>query len=432
MFETPEAEALLGLVTLLGDVDPAHTDTGIVDQLDALERVKSAAAAAQARITADLDEVRHAADSQSAHPSDASIGAEVGLARRESPHRGRSLLELARALARDLPATMAALARGDLSEHRAMLIAAQTRETTAETRRAVDADLAARPETLTGLGDRRLQWEVQRAVMRHDPDGAEQRREVAVRRRHVTGRRLPDGTGQITAVVSEHAYAAILQSLHTRARTDIARGEAEGRSHAQMVADLFTTRLTGQITAQAAPLKINLVVTAETLLGDGDEPAELPGHGPIPAGIARKLALAAPEHDTIIRRLFRFDDTDRLVAMESTQRGFTGLLREFIEIRDQVCRTPFCGSPIRHDDHITAARREGATIEANAQGLCEACNHLKEQPGWHHQTVSESDVEPHTVEVTTPTGHRHRTTAPPAPPGQRWVEKLPGHWVLVA
>ncbi len=430
MFEfDPEVRALWGLVAVLGDVEPAATDAGMVDQLDVLERIKAAASAAQARVTVDLDDTRRAARTP---PPDASVGAEVGLARRESPHRGRSLLELGRALVHDLPETMAALARGDLNEHRAMIIAGQTREVTAAVRRAVDADLASRPETLAELGDRRLQWEVLRSVMRHDPDGSEQRREIAVRRRHVSGRRLPDGMGQITAVVPEHSLAAILQSLHTRAHADVARGEADGRSHAQVVADLLIARLTGQVTAQAVPLKLNLVVAAETLFGDGDEPAELSGHGPIPAGVLRKLALASPEHDTVIRRLFRFDATDRLVAMESTRRGFTGLLREFIEIRDQICRTPFCNSPIRHGDHVDRVADDGDTAEVNAEGLCAACNLRKEQAGWRHQVLSTSDLDPHQVVVTTPSGHRHRSTAPPAPPGQRWVEQLPGHWVLVA
>lgn len=430
MFDSgSEVQALRGLVALLGDVEPAAADAGMVDQLDALERIKAAASAAQARVAVGLDDARRAARTP---PPDASVGAEVGLARRESPHRGRRLLELGRALVHDLPETMAALARGDLNEHRAMIIAGQTREITAAVRRAVDADLASRPETLAELGDRRLQWEVLRSVMRHDPEGSEQRRELAVRRRHVSGRRLPDGMGQITAVVPEHSFAAILQSLHSRAHADVARGQADGRSHAQVVADLLIARLTGQATAQAVPLKLNLVVAAEALFGDGDEPAELSGHGPIPAGVLRKLALASPEHDTVIRRLFRFDATDRLVAMESTRRGFTGLLREFIEIRDQICRTPFCNSPIRHGDHVHRVADDGATAEVNAAGLCAACNLRKEQAGWRHRVLSTSDLDPHQVEVTTPSGHRHRSTAPPAPPGQRWVQQLPGHWVLVA
>jgi hypothetical protein len=61
---------------------------------------------------------------------------------------------------------------------------------------------------------------------------------------------------------------------------------------------------------------------------------------------------------------------------------------------------------------------------ANGQGLCEACNYVKESPGWRHRVVSE-DFETHTVEVTTPTGHTYVSKAPPLPGppvDQSWME----------
>ena len=98
MFDSPDdLAALHGAIVC---VEPAADDRGLVDQLEALERIKSAAAATQARLTAALDQQRDGW-------ADASIGAEVGLARHESPHHGRRLLNLARALASDLPETFA-------------------------------------------------------------------------------------------------------------------------------------------------------------------------------------------------------------------------------------------------------------------------------------------------------------------------------------
>src|SRR3954465_10498331 len=48
----------------------------------------------------------------------AGVGAQVGLARRDSPFRGGRYLGLAQALLTELPATMAALRAGDVSEGR--------------------------------------------------------------------------------------------------------------------------------------------------------------------------------------------------------------------------------------------------------------------------------------------------------------------------
>jgi len=48
----------------------------------------------------------------------------------------------------------------------------------------------------------------------------------------------------------------------------------------------------------------------------------------------------------------------------------------------------------------------------NGQGLCEACNHAKQAPGWSH-TVT--DPEQHEITLRTPTGQRHTHRPPPTP-----------------
>lgn len=81
-------------------------------------------------------------------------------------------------------------------------------------------------------------------------------------------------------------------------------------------------------------------------------------------------------------------------------------------LRDQVCRTPYCGAPIRHADHVADAARGGATSLANGQGLCEACNHTKQAAGW--RSVARPDG---TIEITTPSGFRYESRPPSlAPP----------------
>ncbi|WP_344156530.1 HNH endonuclease signature motif containing protein, partial [Nocardioides koreensis] len=67
-----------------------------------------------------------------------------------------------------------------------------------------------------------------------------------------------------------------------------------------------------------------------------------------------------------------------------------------------------------HTDHARPRADGGDTSAHNGQGLCESCNYLKENPGWQHHPAS-GPMEPHAVDITTPTGHRHRSTAPPPP-----------------
>jgi hypothetical protein len=99
--------------------------------------------------------------------------------------------------------------------------------------------------------------------------------------------------------------------------------------------------------------------------------------------------------------------------MDSRRRCFTPTQRRFIQIRDQTCRTPWCDAPIRHTDHITPANHHGPTQVNNGQGYCQACNHTKQAPGWHTHVAPGPG--PHTVQITTPTGHRYQSRAPDPP-----------------
>lgn len=157
-------------------------------------------------------------------------------------------------------------------------------------------------------------------------------------------------------------------------------------------------------------------MTDRTLFNGDDEPAYLSGFGPVPASVARRLAR---DTDKVwIRRLFTRPDGDDLVAMDSHRRTFTGKLRDLLILRDQTCRTQWCDAPVRHIDHVRAHDAGGATSAANGQGLCAACNYTKQSPGWRADIIH-LPGSPHTVETTTPTGHRHRSQAPPQPGATR-------------
>ncbi len=169
---------------------------------------------------------------------------------------------------------------------------------------------------------------------------------------------------------------------------------------------------------------MNLIMTDRALFGDDDEPAHLAGYGPIPAPLARALLARHPDTTTsstrvFLRRLYTRPGTGQLVAMDSRQRLFPDPARRFLLARDQICRTPWCGAPIRHLDHITPHTKGGPTTLTNGQGLCAACNLTKEAPGWHH-TTNPNDPHDTTVHITTPTGHHHTSRPPPPPTSPPW------------
>lgn len=411
-FEVEEGLAtsdLHALVERLAIIDRPADDAEAIDQLEALERVKSAAAAAQAWLAHGL--VQH----QHGRYDDASIGAQVGLARRESPHQGSRHLALAGALIRDLPETLLALTVGDISEARAVIIATELELLGPDDRRAADVQLF---PVATELGDHQLREYARAVAMRLD-DAAATRRQLQARAdRRVTGRSLGDGTARITAVVNQEHFAAVIGALDSAASS--ARAAGDSRTHSQVKADTLVERVTGLDPVVPVPVRVDLVVDAEVLLGESSDPGHLMTQGgrvaggPLPASMVRLLVRQATRHGrATLRRVFAVPGTGELVAMESRRRIFPAALGELISLRDgSRCRTPWCDAPIRHIDHVVPDREGGRTDFDNGQGLCERCNYVKEQPGWVHWVDTSHG---RSVGILTPSGHVHTSLPPPRP-----------------
>src|SRR4051812_23547900 len=103
------------LVGALATLDIAVPDAERVDQIRLLEELKSAAAAAQARVTAAFVTSQQQVQLQSgvsAKEVGKGVAAQVALAKRESPARGRRYVGWAGVLLRELPCTFSRLQEG--------------------------------------------------------------------------------------------------------------------------------------------------------------------------------------------------------------------------------------------------------------------------------------------------------------------------------
>lgn len=433
----PTLGELTGFLERLRGDDAGLSDADRIDRISALEALKGAAAAAQARLTVAFDASQRreqAAQGIPAEKQGLGVHNQVALARRDSPHKGSRHLGLARALVREMPHTLAALAAGEISEWRATILVRETATLSAVHRAEVDRRLAGR---LAGLGDHGVLQAVKKLAYELDPGSVVRRMRRATSERRVTVRPAPDTMSYVTGLLPVAQGVAVHAALTRHAETLRAAGDP--RSRGQIMADTFVQRLTGQAQAPAVPVEIQLVMTDRTLFGDDDSPARIVGHGPVPAALARALAglSASPGTDAgrdavpdaglaadaaqaavWLRRLYRNPVTGDLVAMDSRRREFPQGLRRFFRIRDEICRTPWCDAPIRHADHVVRAADGGETSAANGQGLCEACNQAKEAPGWEAWTPPRQRAGP--VTRRTPTGHRY-TSRPPDPPGERPV-----------
>ena len=179
-------------------------ELALVEEISRLERVKSAAAAGQARAAAALDAMRRATEAAAGVPRDKQgrgVASEVALARRESPARGGQHLGFAKALVHEMPHTLAALQCGVLSEWRATLIVQESACLAVEDRRTLDAELCADAGTLDGLGDARIRAAAKEIACRLDVQAVVDRASKAAADRTVTIRPAPDTMTYVTALL---------------------------------------------------------------------------------------------------------------------------------------------------------------------------------------------------------------------------------------
>lgn len=472
----PPSATVRAFRSWLGALGPeALTDRERVDLVAEIERLKGTGAAAQARLT---HAVRQSREASSAHDAVRSVGAEVALARRQSPTLGDRFVGLARALVDEMPCTMQSLADGSCSERHALLMVQATSVLSLEHRAEVDRRVG---PLLARLGVRGAERAARRVAQELDVASVLKRMEDAVRSRRVSVRPAPDGMAYLTVLGPLVDVVGASAALRARARA-VATGQAPdedpaGRAAGAIAADTALRLLSGRAEGGLQPVEVHLVMTDRSLLGTGDhdrslmEPARIPGHGSLPAPVARawlrgdprtrghggsftqdagtqrsahptttgtgsgtdgrpgtgtggcgctRAGSDTPEMSAVwLRRLYTSPDGRDLVAMESRRRLFDGLLRRMLILRDDVCTTPWCEAPIAHADHTTPSRAGGVTSFHSGTGKCERCNYGKEAPGWITTALPavERDTRVasprHRVQVRTPVGRVYASEPPP-------------------
>jgi hypothetical protein len=392
--------------------DQQASDAERIDQLRLTEEIKGVLAAVQARVTTAFTASQRADQRANGVPAERvgrGVAAQVGLARRISPFEATRYVGQVEVLTRELPATFARLASGEVPEWRVLLVARETAWLSAEHRAVVDAEVAPQLER---LGKRRTIDLVKRIAYRLDPYGYLARLQQAEAERHVSLRPVADGMTRLSALLPLPQGVAVYAALNSAARAVVGVG-AESRSRSQLMADLLVERVTGQASAHAVPIAVNLIMTDQTMFTMGDhpdEPAVVAGGGTIPAELARRmLDVGAEDAAVFVRRLYTNPTNGQLAAMDSQSRLFTANQRHFLLLRDQSCRTPWCDADIRHADHIRPAEYDGPTTTENGQGICEADNYAKTAPGWSQYVDGEEIV------TVTPTRHTYRSRAPGLP-----------------
>src|SRR6478735_4094323 len=327
-------------------------DADLISAVDALERVKAACAAAQARLTARFVESQaHTATRLRAEAeacSDAGdfdgwvaardrartlelepvpsetpgrrrpsrsdrrttlsrmgVSAQVGLARRESPSRGARLANASVALVQHLHHTLEALGAGVLNERRAEIVVRCTSHLDPELRTKVDSEVIGAhldlsdptaPGGVGSWGDRELERRLRACADRLDATAAVERCRIAEGERRVTIRPVPDAMALVTALLPVAQAVGVHAALTRAALSGKAAGDERGKG--QLMADTLVELVTGQSVADDVPVEVQVVITDRAMLAGDETPAHVPGHGPVPAGWVRELLTRHPEPET--------------------------------------------------------------------------------------------------------------------------------------
>ncbi|MFT4470733.1 DUF222 domain-containing protein [Arthrobacter sulfonylureivorans] len=246
--------------------------------------------------------------------------------------------------------------------------------------------------------------------------------------RHAKARRdrrielLPDEDGMAwlnAYLPAEEAVAAFNRIQSTAISLQDAE---ESRTLTQLRADVFSDLLLTGISPGPRMGKpgpriaahASLTVPALTLLGLGDEPAELDGYGPIAPDVARRLA----GDGTSFTRILTDPINGAVLALERKQYRPTRAQRRFLRTRDRTCRAPGCNRAAEHCeiDHVHAYSKGGKT---DVDCMCCFCkvHHGLKTAGY----AKAGQPVPGTIDWTTAAGLTYSTSADPlavTPPGE--------------
>jgi hypothetical protein len=310
-------------------------------------------------------------------------------------------LKTASTLVHELPATLALLHAGEISYTHGSIICEQAWALPAELCSEFETLVTERaPEQTAG----QLRQSARRAAVRLDPATAEERHQRAAADRKVEIRPADDGMVLLPILLPAPQGQLIFTRL-TAAATLLPASDP--RTMDQKRADLLVDAVLSGLPHDALPElqgrrpSIQIIVSADTLLGLDDEPADLAGYGAITAETARRYAA---DQSGTWRRLLTDPDTGALLDIGKQSYRPAQRLRDFILARDGVCCFPTCSQPgYRCEfEHTVAFSEGGQTCRCGGALACKRHNVCKINTGWRYRRDPDG-----TFTWTAATGHQY-------------------------
>ncbi len=317
-------------------------------------------------------------------------------------HAG-ALVSTAEALTTRLPRTLGLMDRGLVSGAGAAKVAAATGWLSDDDARAADALLEDR---LEGKNTEQIRKAASHVAGIVDREGAERRTE-----HNRAGRRLRvrHGEAGVASIEVEDGPVERVAAAYTRIDREARalRAGGETRTLDQLRADVALDLLLGGQGGPGERSEVFLYMDLNTYLGLNEDPADLAGHGHIPASLAREIA-SGP--DAVLRRIITDPLSGQVLDLGRERYRPTAGLGEFVRVRDRECRRPGCHRVAQACDldHSVPWQFGGHTSADDLVDLCRRDHRLKDEPGWIYTLAPDG-----TLTVTTPTGQTYDSSPPP-------------------
>src|SRR4051812_38880338 len=381
--------------------------------------------------------------------SDSWVIADIARSLRISESSVGTRVALMRHVSTGLPETWEALNAGTITPAHMWVLANVTRDASADLTAAVEEQVLAKAIARRWT-PAKLAEAARTAMLKLDPEGAEQRaREAKKQRSDVTFRSDEDMMAALTARTDAWTARQTMDEINRRA--DAMRRDGDPRSIGELRIAAVARALLGfdadaptedGLTDDVAPkaeagdsepaaesnetapatrqpkrATALLLITLPTLLG-GEQPGYLDGYGPITASLARRIAAS----DVRFRRLLLDPATGKPVDLGDSSYELSPEMRRWIDARDRTCRFPGCRRRAVYCDADHGVEWPvGQTTCENCGLLCRRHHNFKTSKAWRLTRNDDDSVDWHSPfgfdwHVEAATYEEFLETGPPAVP----------------
>lgn len=325
---------------------------------------------------------------------------QVAMALSMTKHRAAATIAAAEKLIAHMPKTFALLEKGSIP----LTVAERVREATSWLPDAKLPEVDSLLENaLEGRNPTQARRITNRTVAKVDQDGHADRAKGGRQGRKVRLRHGDPGTASlaVTSAPVEHALAAYanVDQLARRLKT-----ADETRTLDQLRADTMLDLLMGKQFGGEVRTHCYLYLDATTYAGLNNKPAELAGHGLVPAWLAREICSG---RKTVFQRIITEPRSGQVAEVGENKHSTTGNVTELVRVRDRECRRPGCTKPAKLTELELCEHHDGRTESARI-GTCPADHKLQTVRGWHHTLEADGSLT-----VTTPSGETYTSTPEP-------------------